>query len=116
MTRDFNSPEEEARYDRLRELVAAELPELIEKHERTLDAAEEPTLSGELRRAIHGSDLLLPTISARSGVSMLDIDYFLAGDAPLPSDALDRLAATLGCSLPRPQPVSEDGPAVVPAG
>ena len=100
------SPEESERMRRLQALVAEELPELMTKGQRLRDAAAEPTLSGELRRAVRASDLALTEIVRRSGVPLLDFDSFLTGDAPLPSDAIDRLAATLGCALRPTQPAS----------
>lgn len=99
MNRDFNSPEEQERLDRLRAQIDAELPELIEKGYRLAEAAEEKTLSGELRRAIHASRIPLTRIARDIGVTPLGLDSFLTGDATLPSDAIDRLAATLGYSL-----------------
>jgi len=107
MTRDFDSPEEEARFDRLRELIAAELPELRLKGQRLQDAADEPTLSGELRRAVHASDLPITEIVRRAGIEPLALDSFLTGDETLTSDAVDRLAETLGYSLSKTvQPMS----------
>lgn len=99
MTRDFESPAETERLDRLRELVATELPELLEKPEKLRSAAGELTLSGELRRAIRTSELSLMEIVRRSEIEPLALDSFLTGDVTLPSDAMDRLAKTLGYEL-----------------
>ncbi|MBA3312301.1 MAG: hypothetical protein M3552_13545 [Planctomycetota bacterium] len=101
MTRDFDSPEETRRLDRMREQIAAELPELQLKGQRLRDAAEEPTLSGELRQAVHTSDISLMELVRRASIDPLVLDSFLTGDATLPSDAMDRLAAVLGCVLAR---------------
>jgi transcriptional regulator with XRE-family HTH domain len=65
------------------------------------EAREEATLSGELRRAVHASDLSLSALAARVGVSPLTLDDFLTGERTLGSDVIDRLADVLGCQLSR---------------
>ena len=82
-----------------RELIAKELPDLIVKHQRICDAAEEPTHSGALRRAIHSSKLLFPDIADRAGTDMRTLDKFLTGDGTLTSDIIDRLAKILKLQL-----------------
>lgn len=81
--------------------VARELPDLALRDQMRKDAREEPTLSGELRRAIHASDLSLTEIAAQAGVTPIVLDDFLTGERTLRSDVLDRLAAVLGCALSR---------------
>ena len=98
VTRDL-TPQEQDRLRRQREQIAAELPDLAAKDEMRAEAGTEPTLSGELRRAIHGSSLSLSTIAGRSGVSPLQLDEFLTGERTLRSDVLDRLACVLGFVL-----------------
>jgi hypothetical protein len=93
------TPEEQARLVRQRELVAAELPALIDRDRLRVEAAQEPTLSGELRRAVHASPLPLPTLAARAGLSPQTLDEFLTGERTLRSDVLDRLAGVLGYVL-----------------
>ena len=65
------------------------------------DARDEPTLSGELRRAVHCSDLSLGEIAVRSGITPIVLDDFLTGERTLRSDVLDRLAGALGYGLTR---------------
>jgi hypothetical protein len=76
-----------------------EKPELIAEGLKMRAAAEEPTLSGSLRRAVHKSSLSLPEIIERLETSPDEFSDFLTGDHSLPSDALDRLAAILGYEL-----------------
>src|SRR5260370_5574499 len=77
------------------ELIAAELPDLIAKHQRIRDAAEERTHSGALRRAIHSSKILLPDLARPADTDMNTLDAFLTGAKPLTSDLIDRLAKIL---------------------
>ena len=93
------TPEEQARLERYREQVAQELPDLIARDRLRKAASEEDTASGALRRAIHKSDLLLPQIADRVGITLLELDRFLTGEATLPSDVIDRLAESVGCRL-----------------
>jgi hypothetical protein len=83
------------RVRRSRALIAAELPELIEKDQRLHDAMRERTPSGALRRAIHSSKILLPELADRAQTEMNTLDSFLTGDRPLTSDIIDRLAKIL---------------------
>jgi transcriptional regulator with XRE-family HTH domain len=64
-----------------------------------VDAAKETTLSGELRRAVHASELSLSKIAANAGITAVMLDEFLTGERSLPSDVLDRLAQVLGYEL-----------------
>ena len=93
------SPDEQARLARYREQVARELPDLIALDQLRKNASEEDTASGALRRAIHQSDLPLPQIADRVGISLLELDRFLTGEATLASDVIDRLAEAVGCRL-----------------
>lgn len=79
-----------------RAMAAAELPDLIVRDQMRKDAQEEPTLSGEIRRAIHASELPLASIAVAAGISPLLLDEFLTGERTLRSDVLDRLTAALG--------------------
>ena len=47
------------------DLLAEELPALAAKHERLCEAAQEPTHSGALRRAVHASKILLDDLAHR---------------------------------------------------
>ena len=95
------SPEEKARLRQARDQIAQELPDLALRDRMRKEASEEPTLSGELRRAIHASELSLAAIASAAGVTPLVLDEFLTGERTLRSDVLDRLAKTLGFELSR---------------
>jgi hypothetical protein len=92
-------PAQRARLERNRRRVAAELPDLTARDQMRREASQEPTLSGELRRAIHASSLPLGQIAAGAGVSVLVLDEFLTGERTLRSDVLDRLATALSFAL-----------------
>ena len=95
--------EQIARLRRDRELIAQELPNLVAKHQRLRDAAEESTHSGALRRAIHSSKILLHDLANRAGSDMKSLDEFLTGERTLRSDVLDRLAKALGYEWAAPK-------------
>ena len=67
----------------------------MQRDQMAKEAQEEPTLSGELRRAIHASQLSLSTIASQAGVTPIMLDEFLTGERTLRSDVMDRLAAVL---------------------
>lgn len=83
------------------EQIGDELPDLIARNQMYKNARIEPTLSGEIRRAIHASELSIARIADEAGITPLQLDEFLTGEATLPSDAIDRLAALLGYELSR---------------
>jgi hypothetical protein len=96
------TPEESARMKELAEKVEAERPLIDEKFRRMELAAEEATFSGQLRRAIHGihqRGLSLPEFLARTGMTWETLERFLLGEAPLPSDAIERIAEVLNLEL-----------------
>ena len=95
------TPAEEERIGRYREQIARELPDLQGRDQMRKDAREEATLSGELRRAVHESELSLAEIAARAAVAPIALDDFLTGERTLRSDVMDRLASVLGCELSR---------------
>lgn len=99
-TRDL-TPAEQERLKQYREQIANELPDLVMRDRMRKEAAEEMTLSGEMRRAVHASDLDIIAIAARVGITPLLLDEFLTGERTLRSDVLDRLANTLGYALNR---------------
>ncbi len=68
-------------------------------------AAAEETFSGKLRQAIHRGPLPLSVLMQRTGIEKEALVAFLRGDAPLPSDAIDRIADVLGLAL---QPAAAD--------
>ena len=81
--------------------IAAELPELTARDQMRREAREEPTLSGEIRRAIHSSNVSLSRIAAHAHISPAVLDDFLTGERTLRSDVLDRLATILGFQVTR---------------
>ncbi len=98
LTRPLTSTEQE-RLRKHREQITKELPDLAAKDILRWEAQAEPTLSGELRRAIHRSSLSLAALAEQSGVPPLQLDEFLTGERTLRSDVLDRLANVLGFVL-----------------
>jgi ribosome-binding protein aMBF1 (putative translation factor) len=95
------TPSEQERLAEYRRQIAAELPDLQTHDQMRKDAREEGTLSGELRRAIHQSDLSLAEIATRVGITPNTLDDFLTGERTLRSDVIDRLTITLGYELSR---------------
>lgn len=90
---------EQDRLTRYRAQIAAELPDLQARDQLRKEAREEPTLSGELRRAVHSCELSLAQVATQTGISPLVLDEFLTGERTLRSDVLDRLAAAVGYDL-----------------
>jgi hypothetical protein len=90
-------------------LIAEELGELNERHDRMVEAKGEETFSGHLRRAIHRSGRLVREIAAEAGISSQTLCEFLEGTRTLRSDVLDRLAqavhATISVEPRRPEHV-----------
>ena len=95
ITREL-TPEEQEQLKGQRALIAKELPDLIRCDQMRKEAQEEPTLSGELRRAIHTSKLALSAVATQAGITPLMLDEFLTGERTLRSDVMDRLATVLG--------------------
>lgn len=100
ITRELTAAEQQ-RVQCRRDQIAGELPELAARDQLRKEAREEATLSGQLRRAIHASQLSLSVIAERAGITPLQLDEFLTGQRTLPSDVIDRLANVLGCELNR---------------
>jgi hypothetical protein len=92
-------PEHQARITKARELIAAELPDLIIREQRLREAAGESTFSGELRRAIHRGDRDLIDLAKLAGITPIQLSEFLTGERTLRSDVIDRLMAAVGCHL-----------------
>jgi transcriptional regulator with XRE-family HTH domain len=97
------TPAEQERLAEYRGQIAKELPDLEARDQMRKDARQERTLSGELRRAIHESDLSLAEIAARAAITPIMLDDFLTGERTLRSDVLDRLTSVLGYELSRAQ-------------
>jgi hypothetical protein len=91
--------EQRNRLQAYREQIASELPDLQVRDQMRKEARDEATLSGELRRAVHASELQLAEIAVRIGITPIALDEFLTGERTLRSDVLDRLAGTLGYEL-----------------
>jgi hypothetical protein len=62
-------------------------------------AAEQPGFFGDVRRAILLSRPSVPDLATEIGVDYCALSDFMAGDAQLPSTALDRLLEKLGLRL-----------------
>ena len=90
------SAADQERLRRQREQIAGELPDMAARDQMRKEAREESTLSGELRRAIHASQLSLSAIASQAGVTPLVLDDFLTGERTLRSDVIDRVADILG--------------------
>ncbi len=98
VTRDLTQTEE-ARLRGFREQIAQELPDLQARDQMRKEARDEATLSGQLRRTIHASELSLAEIAVRAGITPIILDDFLTGERTLRSDVLDRLAGVLDLKL-----------------
>jgi hypothetical protein len=97
---DFSIPPELlARMKRDRELIDAELPELAQRDARMKKAADEETLCGHLRRAIHESRRPLRSLASDASIATSLLCDFLEGRQTLPSDVLDRLAQGVGANV-----------------
>ena len=102
MTRDVKritrelTEEEKKRLSESREQIIQELPDLQARDQMRKDARDEATLSGDVRRAIHSSDLSLREIATQAGITPIVLDDFLTGERTLRSDVMDRIANVLG--------------------
>ncbi|HUQ68689.1 MAG TPA: hypothetical protein VM165_04150 [Planctomycetaceae bacterium] len=85
--------------DDLERSILAEMPQLLERDRRRQIAMSDNSISGQLRRAISQSRLRYEPLALEAGVSFEELADFMAGDAPLPSTAIDRLAAVLHQTL-----------------
>lgn len=93
------SPELLEQLRRDREKIAVELPELKERGQRLDEAASENSLSGHLRRAIHGCGRPLKSVAVEAGLDVFVLCDFLEGTRTLRSDVLDRLAQAAGATI-----------------
>jgi hypothetical protein len=96
--REF-TPEERAHWEQARDEAERELPEVLDRAKRRTEALMEPTMSGQIRRAIQASEFNLSELADRIGISPVELSGFMSGDQPLSSDVLDSLAALLGYEL-----------------
>jgi hypothetical protein len=88
-----------AKMEHDRKLIEQELPELADRDVRMREAADEDTLSGHLRRAIHDSRRPLRDIARDAGISTTSLCDFLEGERTLRSDVLDRLTQAVGVTI-----------------
>ncbi len=82
------------------EQIAQDLPELRRQateaeSEMRAAAMQEPTVSGQLRRAIAESGMHHRELAAKTGLSPKMLAEFLVGTTPLDSTAIDKVAALL---------------------
>jgi hypothetical protein len=82
-----------------RERIEKELPELADRDARMREAADEETLCGTVRRAIHQSRRPLRSIAAEAGISSAVLCDFLEGERTLRFDVLDRLTQAVGATV-----------------
>jgi len=82
-----------------RELIERELPSLADRDTRMREAADEDTLCGHLRQAIHRSRRPLRDIAREAGIADTVLCDFLEGDRTLRSDVLDRLTQAVGVTV-----------------
>ncbi|MCX7425479.1 MAG: hypothetical protein NTW96_07630 [Planctomycetia bacterium] len=92
--------QEREELQRCREQVESDLPELRRQatqteNEMRASAMLEPTVSGQLRRAISASGMDHRELADQTGLSPKVLAEFLAGAAALDSAAIDKLAALL---------------------
>src|SRR5712691_5908565 len=81
---------------RRRQLTDAQMQQLRREREQI---AQESTISGALRRAIHSSKFLLHDLADRAAIDLVTLDAFLTGVRPLGSDVIDRLTKILRLKL-----------------
>jgi hypothetical protein len=93
MTEHKGSSPEEMR--RLRAQAEAERHETIAKSERCIEAMQEESISGQLRRAIAANGFRYSALEQATGIEAADISDFMSGDMELSSSRIDRLAAAL---------------------
>jgi hypothetical protein len=63
------------------------------------EAEQEHGFSGDLRRAINASRRPLRELSETLGINVDELQAFRAGEAPLPTDVVDRLTELLNLRL-----------------
>lgn len=94
------TPEERQKFQEYHDQIEHELPEL-RRRAKHLEAAKrdaamrEPTVSGQLRRAVAESGYDHRELAQQVGVSGKAIAEFLIGAGPLDSATIDKIAALL---------------------
>lgn len=82
-----------------RAAIAAELPELEERHARMVEAKQEDTFCGQLRRVIHGSGRLVRDVASDAGIPSQHLVEFLEGARTLRSDVLERVLQAVAAEV-----------------
>lgn len=77
----------------------AELPDMIKRMDRLREAAEEQSLCGQLRQAVHRSGLTLNEVAERIGLHPDVLSDWLQGIHNLRSDVMDRIAQAVGAHV-----------------
>lgn len=80
-------------------LLDAELAEMTERWERMCEAAAEPSLSGQLRRAVHDSGLQLKQVATAIGLDPIVLADWMEGTRSLRSELLDRIALAVKATV-----------------
>jgi len=93
------TPEQSEEYRRAVEVEEAGREANISYARRVLAAAREPGFSGDLRRAYGAARRMPDDVAREVGVDVEVLANFLAGDASLPSDAIEQLVAVLRLKL-----------------
>jgi len=78
----------------------------IAQVERLMAASEEPGFSGDLRRAIHSSQMPLEQIAAAAKIEVFALCDFLEGTAELTSGQITAIVQLLNLQLMRPIPAT----------
>lgn len=102
ITRDRRlTPEESARYKAIREQVAEELPELIERHhDRTAVLDQLQELLTQLKAAREAKGLSLADVTERTGMDRSALSKLESGQRPNPTiETLARYAEAVGKRL-----------------
>lgn len=93
------TPEERERWQRAVEEEQKARGDNLARLPRLQAALEEDNISGQLRRAIVAGGITIPQLADQAAVSVEALDDFMAGEKPLDSDSLARVAAILGYEL-----------------
>jgi hypothetical protein len=93
------TPEQAAELMAEGEQAESERSDLEAIFRRIVAASEEEGFSGWLRRAIRRARQPVEEIARRSQIDAEVLTAFRTGESTLPSDAVDRLVATLGLQL-----------------
>ena len=89
-------PEVHEQIRRDRAAIAAELPELEKGHARMVEAKQEDTFCGQLRRVIHNSGR---EVAADAGIPSQHLVEFLEGTRTLRSDVLERILQAVAAEV-----------------